>query len=112
MSTETIALIASTLTALLAAIKAIAEARKAKYEAAARAAEAAAREEAEKTTDAVIKGVERAKRTLGEANLAQFLVDEIKSVATDDGVEEGLNKRVKAVKKTGRLDRDKLKEML
>ena len=105
MTAETIALIASTLAGITAAVKAIAEARKARFE-------AQARIEAEKTTDAIILGVENAKRTLGEANLAQYLTDEIKSAAANTGVEEKLNKRVKQVKSTAHFDRSRLMKKL
>lgn len=108
MSTETIALIMTTLGGIAAAVKAVAEARKARYEAAARLAEAERADDAEKTADAVIKGVERAKKTLGEANLAEFLVHEIQDVATSEGVEEKLNMRVKSIKKTGKFSKTEL----
>lgn len=108
MSTETIALIVSTISAVAAAVKAIAEARKARYETAARLAEAERADDAEKQADAIIKGVERAKKTLGEANLADFLVGEIRDVATSEGVESKLNERVKSIKKTGKFSRTEL----
>ena len=105
MSAETIIAIVTTIGGIAAAIKSIADARKARYE-------AAARVEAEKTTDAVIKGVERAKMTLGERNLGHLLSDEIKLCATEDGVEEKLNKRVRKIKATVVLSKDKLLEKL
>ena len=120
MSPETIALILTTIGGVTAAVKAIAEARKAKHEAARAEAEAEKAEaerlraeKAEQTTTAVIEGVEKAKATLFESNLAQYLQDEIQGVATERGVEERLNKMVKKVKRaTGGLDRAKLIEKL
>jgi len=119
MSPESIALIVTTLASLAGVAKAIAEARKARYEKekaeleTARAElEAARADKAEKTTHAVIEGVEKVKKTLVESNLAQYLQDEIQSVATERGVEGDLNKMVKNVRKTTALDRTKLLEKL
>jgi hypothetical protein len=112
MSPEIIMLIMTTLGGIAAAIKAVAEARKARFEAEARIAEAKRADEAEKTTNAVIAGVERAKMTLGEANLAQYLQDEIKYSAEEQGVEGNLNKMVKKARNTGILDRSKLFDKL
>jgi hypothetical protein len=111
MSGETIALIMTALAGIAAAVKAVAEARKAKYEAAARIAEAERADEAEKTTDAVIKGINKAKATMS-GDLARYLQDEIKTVALADGVEEKLNKRVKKIKRTEKLDKNKLLDLL
>lgn len=105
ISGEIITTIVSAIIAISAAIKSIADARKARYE-------AAAREEAEKATEAVIKGVERAKKTLGQASLVGLLAAEIKSEAEAAGVEEGLNQRVKKIRGTLSYDKEKLKEKL
>lgn len=105
MSAEIITAIVSAIVAIAAAIRSIADARKARYE-------AAARLEAERTTEAVIKGVERAKMTLGEKNLAHLLSDEIKSCAEEHGVEERLNQRVKKIKNTLSYNKEKLREKL
>jgi hypothetical protein len=112
MSPEIIALIMTTLGGVAAAIKAVAEARKAKFEAQRAELEASRADEAEKTTNAIIHGVEKAKKTLCEQNLGQYLTDEIRGVALERGVEDRLNEMVKSVKKTNRLDKDKLREML
>ena len=112
MSPETLALILTAVGAIAGAVKARAEAQKAKHEAARAEAEARRAEEAEKTTAAVIDGVERAKRTLGEQNLADYLSNEIRGVATERGVEDKLNGMVKARRATMRVDKDKLRETL
>lgn len=116
MSPEIIALIMTTIGGLAAAIKAIADARKAKHEAAKAKVEAEIErlraEQAEQTTNAVIEGVEKAKKTLSEGNLAQYLQNEIQGVATERGVEDRLNKMVKNVRLTGTLNRAKLIEKL
>ena len=111
MNPETVALIMTTIGGVMTAVKAIAEARKAKYEAARAEAEASRADEAEKTTTAVIGGVENAKRTLAEQNLAQYLEDEIQDVATSHGVEENLNKIVKRAK-SNTFDKAKLLDKL
>ena len=112
MSAETIALIMTTLAGVTAAVKAVAEARKARFEAEKALVEKERADEAEKTTDAVIRGVENAKRTLGEVSLAQHLQNEIQNVAKECGIEEKLNKRVKSIKKTIQFDRSKLLDRL
>jgi len=119
MSPETVALILTTLGGVAAAVKAMAEAKKAqaekeKAEAERQKAELEAKraDEAEKTTNAVIAGVEKAKKTLHESNLALYLQGEIQGVAQEAGVEEKLNKMVKKVKNTTFLDRSKLLEKL
>ena len=50
--------------------------------------------------------------TLSEANLAQYLQDEIKYSAEEQGVEGNLNKMVKKARNTGMLDRSKLFDKL
>lgn len=113
MEAETIALIATTIGGVTAAIKAIAEARKARFEAEARIAESKRADEAEKTTDAIIRGVEKAKKTVfGETNYGELLAEEIRSEATNCGVEEKLNKKVKHIRGTTHLDRSKLMRRL
>jgi hypothetical protein len=119
MSAETMIAIMTTLAGIAAAAKAVAEARKAKYEArkaeaeAMRAdTEASRADEAEKTTGAVIDGIENAKRTMGESDLAHYLQEEIRSVAIERGVEGKLSGMVKQARETRGLDRGKLLEKL
>lgn len=105
MNAEIIIAIVTTVGGIAAAIKSVADARRARYEAQARA-------EAEKTTEAVIKGVEQAKKTVLGADYAHLLSAEIKSVAEEQGVEEKLNARVKKIKNTLSWDKSKLLEKL
>ena len=117
MEAETIIAITTAVTTsiggIVAAIKAVAEARKAKFESEARIAEAKRADEASAQRDAVIRGVERAKRTvLKETGYADLLAEEIRAEATHTGVEESLNKRVKHIRGTTMLDRAKLMERL
>lgn len=111
MEAETIIVVLSTLGGLAAAVKVIAEARKAKFERKKAQIEVARAQKAEKTTNAIIYGVEKAKRTVHK-DLAQYLSDEIRGVAELEGVEPDLNKMVKDIKSTKFLSRDKLKEKL
>lgn len=111
MSNEIIALILTAIAGITAAIKALAEARRAKYESEARITEALRADRAEKTTDAVIKGIQSAKKTMSEP-LAQHLQDEIRHIAIIDGVEDNLNSRVSSIKKTEKLDRARLLDSL
>lgn len=119
MSPEIMALILTTLGGVAAAVKARAEAKKARLEKEKAELEKEKAElekeradKAEKTTSAIIRGVEKAKMTLNEANLGQYLQDEIQGSATEHGVEENLNKMVKNIKNTTALDRSKLIERL
>jgi hypothetical protein len=112
MSPETIALIFTTLGGIAAMVKSMADAKRAQAEKEKAEIEAKRADEAEKTTNAVIAGVERAKRTVCNADLAQYLQDEIQIVAEERGVEERLNKMVKRVKNTTFLDRSKLIDKL
>ena len=113
MSPETIALIFTTLGGIAAMVKSMADAKKAQAEKEKAEIEAKRADEAEKTTDAVIRGVEKAKRTVfAETNFGELLAEEIRAEATNTGVEEGLNKRVRRVKGTASLDRSKLLDKL
>lgn len=105
MNTETIALILTTVTAIAAAVKAMAEAKKASLE-------KVRADKAERSTEAVVKGVEKFKSTMLEKNISKFLTDEIQSHAKADGIEEDLNKVMEKVKKTKVYSSEELRKRL
>tara|TARA_R100001244_G_scaffold130839_1_gene103365 strand:+ start:460 stop:792 length:333 start_codon:yes stop_codon:yes gene_type:complete len=105
MSTETTTLIFTAIIAIAGVAKAIAEARKAKHEKEKARIEALRADEAEKTTSVIIRGVDKAKKTINAAEFTEILDKEIQGVAKNEGVEEKLNLIIKKIRKTENLGR-------
>lgn len=109
MSTEVIIAICTTIGGIAALAKSIVDARKARYEKEKAKIESARADEAEKTTNALIDGVEKAK-TRYEVDVSHYLEDEIQKAAESYGVDNTLKTLRKA--HTIRFDKSTLKEKL